>query len=422
MKTIHPLVVCLAMASLVASAGAQSLGQRQLRKWRGFMPAEQIQVGNGLSITSADLNADGYPDFVLGSAGGTTLLSTGPKTYAAPVDNPVPGVGFGFKPMLADYDFDGDIDLAFLTPGPSPDFTLHVLTNAGDGSLSLAGQFPVLVSTDLGNFFQVLTSLATDMNGDGAADIAVSTTIGGLAKGDGQISVIINNTQPGGPLSFANSVTFPTTKGTSRNMVAQDFDNDGDQDLVLSQVVDSSITVFLNDGDGVNGVINDLRLGGKAAGYTAPMALGDVNGDGYVDIIHLSDDSLARVGLVQVLLNLDGGIDPLLAGTFRKSTEFAFGSDPTTIFSDFLLFEDFDLDGRGDVVGGFIGSSSPNTFMELVPFAGRLRTLAPGFTPEASVAVDLEADGDLDIVTATDVGQPMLILRNPGKQPTFGRR
>jgi len=119
---------------------------------------------------------------------------------------------------------------------------------------------------------------------------------------------------------------------------------------------------------------------------------------------------------------LDGGIDPLLAVTFRKSTEFAFGSDPTTIFSDFLLFEDFDLDGRGDVVGGFIGSSSPNTFMELVPFAGRLRTLAPGFTPEASVAVDLEADGDLDIVTATDVGQPMLILRNPGKQPTFGRR
>jgi len=386
------------------------------------MPPEQVQAGSGGSLSSGDLNLDGYPDFVLGSAGGSILLSTGPKSYAAPVDILVPGVGFGFEPLLGDYDLDGDLDMAFLSPGPAPDFTLHVLFNAGDGSLSLAGQFPVLVSTDPGNFFQTLTSLTTDMNGDGAADIAVSTTIGGLAKGDGQISVIINTTQPGGPLSFANSVTFPTTKGTSRNMLAQDFDNDGDQDLVLSQVVDSSITVFLNAGDGINGVINDLRLGGKTAGYTAPMAVGDVNGDGYADIIHLSDDSLARVGLVQVLLNLDGGTDPALAGTFRKSTEFAFGSDPTTIFSDFLLFEDFDLDGQGDVVGGFLPNISQSAFMELIPSRGRMRILAPGFSHYDSVAVDLESDGDLDIVSVTATGPSLVILRNPGKVVGFGRR
>ena len=163
----------------------------------------------------------------------------------------------------ADYDRDGDLDLAI-----------------SDGQRSLK----VLEQRDWGfesDWYAEDTSepwgLAWgDADGDGDADLAVAsaTTVAVYRNDDGW---------------FASSWTSPRPEA-SRSVVWADLDGDGDAELITG-ALSGPIRVFDNDGGG--GLTE--RWSSPETGDTPALAAGDLDGDGDLDLAAAGRDRPTRV-------------------------------------------------------------------------------------------------------------------------------
>jgi len=392
--------------------------------WLGYEHAQKIPLGSAAyTLAMGDLNGDGFADFSMSSLPDVlVVLSTGAETYAAPVSYTATLNWIETGTIHGDFDRDGNLDLAFLTPSASlgtNNFDLHVLSNLGDGTFVPAGVFPVLRQVRAGEFFYALNWLVADMNGDGVDDLVIST-YSNLGNPDGFVSIILNTTPTGGALSFADAINIPTIRGAGNAMIAADFDNDQDLDLALSQTSDATVTIFLNDSSGISGSFSSLNVGGGNNFGTAHMAAGDMNQDGFVDIVHLSPGRLGvDTNTLKVLLNLDGGSNPIDAGTFRKDSERPIGPNPTLEKSGRVLLADLDLDGKFDIAGGFGGTSG---FIQVIPGIGPPASLGHGTDQRKLFGCDLDSDGDFDLVALSEVFPGELsILRNRGKRTILRR-
>ena len=126
----------------------------------------------------------------------------------------------------------------------------------------------------------------------------------------------------------------------------QDLNRDGAPDLIVANETHQSIGVRLNSGAGTFGPMTEL-----SGHWFRPIAVADVNGDTYPDII-ASNDATA-----QVYLN-DG------AGSFTVTEDKCpIASDPRA-----LLIFDANLDGTNDLIS--------------MGYADRVLMLTPGKTPE----------------------------------------
>lgn len=198
------------------------------------------------------------------------------------------------------------------------------------------------------------------------------------------------------------------------SVAVADVDRDGDLDVVTT--LEDSLRVFLADGAG--GFVpfdgeNDLRWLEPGMGPGGSMASGDVNGDGYVDLMASNRNG------IRLFLNL-GVVDGIWAG-FDLQVD---GIDLPNTWS--LLLDDLNADGLLDLVtttsaGLQVRLGAPAVqFGEPTSYGGSFPAGFPGLTSVQRVAIhDVDRDGDLDIVRAGDEG----ILRNDGSgyfEPTGG--
>jgi len=200
-----------------------------------------------LGVALADLDDDGLLDVVTADAfvdtvtvrhgngagdfGPAQAFQTGTGPYVDPYDV-----------VVGDLDLDGRLDLAVANYG---DMAVGVLL--GDG----AGVAP---ATEWPTSWQASALAISDVDGDGAADLAVADNnlVSGRAnvlRGDGL----------GG---FAPALLFRTGPGP-RAMASGDFDEDGRPDLVVG-TDDISVTLLQNDG--LFNVAHWTDLGGGKAG------------------------------------------------------------------------------------------------------------------------------------------------------------
>jgi hypothetical protein len=386
----------------------------------GFELPAQFKLGAPAhAITATDLNNDGIMDFAIHSnLSIMVILSTGTRTYAQPITYPAPGTFPGRDIVSGDFDNDGDNDLAYLTPvGTLGDgnFAVNILSNLGNGSFSNASSFTVIHPFDTTTFFQMNEWTATDLNNDGYTDFAIASTVGGLAPGDGYLTIVMNSTPQTGSLSFNESISHSTNQGTSFIIQAADLDNDGDQDIVMTHAPDNGISVYLNDGDGINGNMNPDNLSGSNDFGSRPLAIGDLNNDGYADLLYLKSGQFPNLNSIKVLLNLDAGTDPRDAGTFRESLEFPIGPTQLPVsFGTRMFINDFDNDGFNDIATSFAGTVGS---IILIPELGPQRSISENFIHQDTVALDLEGDGDIDFVSVNGNGSMLSILRNRGQRP-----
>jgi hypothetical protein len=250
------------------------------------------------------------------------------------------------------------------------------------------------VGRNFGTGNDATTSLAVgDMDGDGDLDIVVG-------NGGQQSAVYLNNGL--NPPSFTASVPFGTPTDSTSSVALGDMDGDGNLDIVVGNAGQQS-AVYLNSG-AVPPVFTSAIPFGPAADSTISVAVGDADGDGDLDIAAGNAPSGAAFAPDRLYLN-DGQSLP----SFGTAHQIGSANDQTTTIS----FGDVDGDDDLDIVVGGFGQG-------LIHFndgAGNYTTSTAygiGATVSRTLTLgDIDGDGDIDIVTG-NVLQPNLVFVNDG--------
>jgi hypothetical protein len=163
-------------------------------------------------------------------------------------------------------DLDGDKDLDLITASLYAD-VVTILWNTGDGTFTGAQDEPVGESA----WFIA----AADFDGDGALDLAVSST-GSSATSD--VSILFNN----GDHTFQPQVTYDVGYD-AKGIVAEDLDNDGDTDLAVVVEPQAKVFILANHDDGSFAAPTTFACGLPGDGSYS-LTAGDVDADGRVDL------------------------------------------------------------------------------------------------------------------------------------------
>ncbi len=309
----------------------------------------------------------------------------------------------------------------------------------GDGTF----QSPITYPT--GNTVSAL--VAGDFNGDGHLDLAVAEPYDEPDNPNG-ILVFLGN---------GDGTLAPPTRyavGTNPNyLVAGDFNNDGRTDLAFGSPDDegSGVAIWLMEGqaDGTMMLASEIPA---AFDLVGPLAVGDFNGDGKLDLTYISGDIvilghgdgtfgpprqstvLAGSGVWTGDFNGDGKVDIAEVdshgnidirlgdgdGTFQAPSENPVAALPSGYSYYNLGMADFNRDGRLDLV--FVsaegGASQTAGFSVLLGNGdGTVELLqsnvtGPGAIPD--VVGDFNGDGRLDVVVANTKSDDISVLAGNG--------
>jgi hypothetical protein len=218
---------------------------------------------------------------------------------------------------------------------------------------------------------------ATDLNGDGKLDLAVTNAF------DGTVSILLGN----GDGTFQPQVIYATAGSSAwQSIVVGDFNGDGKLDLAVS--CGSVVSVLLGNGDGTFKAHLDSGVGGIS------LAAGDFNGDGKLDLVETGG------GLLSVLL---GNGD----GTFILKEQYAGGS--AVAASDLRRNGILDLivsgtaSVNGNIAVAILLGNGDGTFQAATNYG-------TGSSPFGFTLADLNGDGKLDLALADSgcaiVGNP----------------
>ncbi len=282
-----------------------------------------------------------------------------------------------------------------------------------------------------------------DLNGDGKPDLVA------VNSNSFTVSIFVGN----GDGTFAAGTTL-STGGRPTNVVVADFNSDGKPDLAISNNLGNSVTIYLGNGNGTFGTASTLAVGLAPSG----MAVADVNGDGKPDIVVTNGTSGSTVGqTVTVLLgngngtfqtprsyltgtnpqglaigdlNGDGKLDLVVAngtssisvllgngdGTFRPHVTYNPGFSPRA-----LSVVDLNGDGKLDLAVTGNGVALNGISKSLSTMLGRgdgtfaaATSIAAGNAPQGVATGDFDGDGIVDIVVADAFDNMLSILQGNG--------
>ncbi len=334
-----------------------------------------------MSVALGDVDGDGDLDLVEWNQGTPNIIYAGSLSAAwgdaTFVDSAQAlGVTDTHAVALGDLNGDGDLDMVAGNSGAGAGEPNTVFTNAG-GTFTDSGQ--ALGTTD------TRAVALGDLNGDGDLDLVEANSGNGL----GEPNVRWMNNGAG---TFANAVTFGLAD--TQAIALGDVDGDGDLDAVCGNSGGGggeANTVFTNTA----GVLSDS---GQALGTsdTRAVALGDVDGDGDLDLFCGNTAGQANT------------IYTNIAGTFINSGQ-TLGSGITQA----IALGDVDADGDLDMVAGNSGANIVylNSGTGILVTSGQ--TLGAGDTQSVDL-VDVDGDGDLDIVAGNGTAQANSVWLNDG--------
>jgi M6 family metalloprotease-like protein len=271
---------------------------------------------------------------------------------------------------------------------------LDLVSTSNQVAASVTGTFPTVATlTSAGT--QGNYVLTTDLTSFGAGLPGGTVTFN-----DTSTQTVLGTAAPSGfQTLFTGTATAPQSSGT-QDIALGDVDGDGHLDMVVASYNGGSnwISVSLGNGDGTfRTAVPISTLPGDNNGGPA-VVLADVNGDGKLDVLAAS---WAGYGLDVFLGNGDG--------TFGPEAHYALDSS----YANSIAVGDFNGDGKLDAVtsdpfGATISillGNGDGTFQTEHPFP-------TDTTPEAVTVADLNKDGRLDIAVTNTTGTVSILLGN----------
>jgi hypothetical protein len=383
-----------------------------------------VTRGYAMGVATGDFNNDGCVDLYVTVLGPNQLfMNNCDGTFTdvsrqSGTDDP----GWSISATFFDYDRDGSLDLFvgnylqysiesnihcfslsgslnYCPPHVYRSAPSHLYHNNRDGTFT-----DVTVKSGVASEFgPALGSVAADVNGDGWIDLYVAN--------DGQPNQLWINQHDG---TFKNTALLAgaalSPEGSAKSSMgidAGDFDNDGDEDLFITELVGQGDDLYVNDGRGVfedrsarAGIrLPSLPFTGFGAGWL------DIDNDGWLDLVTVNGavtqnvEALARnepfslQQRKQVFRNLANG-------RFEDATNAAGAVFQIPEVSRGLAFGDVDNDGDVDMVVGNdsgplrllvndVGNRKHWVGLRLVASAGSGRLQPAGRPPESGRYRDL---------------------------------
>ncbi len=382
-----------------------------------------------LATTAGDVNGDCFSDVIIGAYGALSntgeaflylgsangLSITPAVTLTGEAENNYFGTAAG---TAGDVNGDGYGDVIVGAPVYSPSIT-YTFGGLGRAYLYLGGATglnatPVLTltgSSPLGDFgYPVVT--AGDVNGDDYSDVIIGAYT--AVSGTGQAYVYF-----GGPngLSASPAVTLTgETTGSSFGFgasTAGDVNGDGYGDVIVgawnyptTTVQTGRAYVYLGSASGLSSTPIFTATGENAHDYLgwSVGTAGDVNGDGYADVVVGASGYLTRAGRVYIYAGGPGGINatPIFTATGETSGD---------NLSDRVVGTAGDVNGDGfaDVILGawgyngsmgrayvYLGSAQGLSASRVLTFTGE--AMNNRFGNSVATAGDVNGDGYSDIL------------------------
>lgn len=380
---------------VLAAAGAKLLWFKNTDGLGNFGNAQEISAEIGaISIFAADFDNDGDMD-VLGASyinnnifwfeNENGLGSFGPQQI---IDS---NIEYPFGTKAADIDGDGDMDI-LVAAGYNGNKVVWYKNTNGEGNFVPQQE----LTTDVQN---PQDAIAADIDGDGDLDIIVSSRINLFrvlwfenTDGLGNFS----NT----PNLIASAPIFSPTK-----LLAADFDNDNDLDIVVGNDYNIGAVWYKNNGNGTFG--NQLSIDSEIENITS-LGAADIDNDGDADLL-LTSGTADRVAWYE---NTTG------QGSFGPANELAAINGANGPYQ--VRSTDIDGDGDKDIIAALYKDNRV-VWQENLNGQGNFSELKELGSLKRAIAVysgDVDGDGKMDVLAS---GHEKLIwYRNVDGQGSFG--
>jgi len=346
----------------------------------------------GFGVATGDVDNDGFVDLYLTSFGGSQLYrnsGNGTFTDITKQSGTANEPGFGVSAAFLDYDRDGALDLYVgnnvryrgldketVCPNPAgardycppqiyggfPDRLYH---NDGKGHFTdvTAKALPGLRPRP------ALGVATADFDGDGWIDIYVAD--------DGEDNMLWMNQRNGtfkeSALAGGAAVTAEGKAEASMGVDAGDFDNDGDEDLIMTELTSQGFNLYVNDGGGRfrdQGAVSGL--GPASTPFTGwGTAWFDYDNDGWLDTFSANG----------TIIMLEG----------HQNVPFPYDQHR-------LLFRNL---GNG-------------RYEDVTAKAGSLFAMSE--SGRGAAFGDIDNDGDIDVLVGNDAGRTRLLINNVGNR------
>src|SRR5436309_3526137 len=299
---------------------------------------------------------------------------------------------------VADVNGDGKLDLLvanFCTSTPcGGDGTVAVLLGNGDGT------FQPAVTYDSGGQNAVSIAVA-DVNSDGKPDAVVTDNCVTSTCDAGAVGVLLGN----GDGTFQAAVNYTSGGLSPSSVVVGDVNGDGKPDLLVGNIYmgngnysRGSVGLLLGNGDGTFLGPVSFDSGGE---YAYGVAVGDINGDGKLDLFvanFCADSTCASGGVAVFLGKGDGSFQPVVTygSGGLDSYSVAVGDVNEDGKPDLLVANYYSADGNyysNGTVGVLLGNGD-GTFQAAVSYG------SGGSGPVSLAVGDVNGDGKPDLLVA----------------------